>query len=198
MTIQYTGDQIKRLRKAASISQGRLADLMREHGRETWWQTTVSRIERGSQEVRDLEDIEALTDIFDGAGVLRRSVATGDALTDTIDATTRNWVEGEVQKARDAIALAQRANDALAQAQESLDNISRVYGVGGSEAREDNDHGGHDRSVVADLLGLSKEEMDATNREVDKRNEAMHEQFAELLSEEEKAGHGVDSQDPQR
>ena len=42
---------IARLRKEKGISQTKLAVLMREEGANNWWQNTVSRVERGVQDV---------------------------------------------------------------------------------------------------------------------------------------------------
>lgn len=56
-------ENMRILRKRAGLSQGDLAQQMAERGR-PWHQTTVSRIERGSQELDSLQDINALQGIL--------------------------------------------------------------------------------------------------------------------------------------
>ena len=67
------GENMKRLRKAARLSQGELAQMMTDRGRQ-WHQNTVSRIELGRQELDSLGDINALqgilgTELLDGTAL---------------------------------------------------------------------------------------------------------------------------------
>lgn len=71
---------LKKLRRAAGLSQAELAKRMRELGRTNWHQNTVSRIELGKQEVIVLADIRALGEILD-KGILR-DTHLGRMLTD--------------------------------------------------------------------------------------------------------------------
>lgn len=59
---------VVRLRKSAGMSQNVLASAMRDHGHSAWRQTTVSRVERGVQELR-MGEMRALSRIL-GEGVL--------------------------------------------------------------------------------------------------------------------------------
>ena len=63
------GRNVRDLRVASGLSQTALADAMRVAGLEHWRQTTVSRIERGTQ-VINMGELKALEAIV-GEGVLR-------------------------------------------------------------------------------------------------------------------------------
>lgn len=56
-------ENMQRLRKAAKLSQGELAQEMTDRGR-GWHQNTVSRIELGKQELDSLGDVIALQEIL--------------------------------------------------------------------------------------------------------------------------------------
>lgn len=57
------GENIRRLRKAAGLSQVQLADAMRDRGQTHWRQNTVSRVENGRQPL-DLSEFEPLAEIL--------------------------------------------------------------------------------------------------------------------------------------
>lgn len=75
-------ENMRRLRKAAKMSQGALAEKMSEQGR-PWHQTTVSRIEVGSQDLDSLEDVIALQ------GILGPELIDGTPLARGMDASAR-------------------------------------------------------------------------------------------------------------
>lgn len=244
MAIEFTGEQVRRLRKAAGISQGHLAELMREQGQETWWQTTVSRVEKGSQKVTELADIEALTKIFNDAGVLNETIASGDPTRGVIDTAVRDNLTSRLAEAEESVELAEealkRARTSLTMAralvsppagQENLVSqlhaqmelksppgvdepgppkppppqmreVMEEFEKGNIKSKDLQDAlekaaGMHEEdhrpgSVVARVLGISQEEMDRAAQGDERQREALHEKFAELLAEQERAPRGVD------
>lgn len=99
------GDNVRALRKTAGLSQAKLAEKMRESGRSTWWQNTVSRVEHNTQPVEDLEDLEALDDIL-GGGVLR-GTPLGDKLKGLGDRIVWMNIETRLNRAEAALSVAQ-------------------------------------------------------------------------------------------
>lgn len=75
-------ENMKRLRKAAKLSQGELAQLMTERGR-PWHQNTVSRIELGKQELDSLDDVIVLQ------GILGPDLIAGTPLARGMDSSAR-------------------------------------------------------------------------------------------------------------
>ena len=59
------GANIRQLRKQRGMSQTALAEAMREAGQSHWYQTTVSRVELGTQGL-DLDEAGALEDVLGG------------------------------------------------------------------------------------------------------------------------------------
>lgn len=62
------GSNIRYLREELGISQSALAESMREGGQDHWRQTTVSRVERGTQEL-SVGELLALERVF-GPGTI--------------------------------------------------------------------------------------------------------------------------------
>jgi transcriptional regulator with XRE-family HTH domain len=75
-------ENMKRLRKAAKLSQGELAEMMTDRGR-PWHQNTVSRIELGKQELDSLDDVIVLQ------GILGPDLIAGTPLARGMDASAR-------------------------------------------------------------------------------------------------------------
>ncbi|AZL10548.1 hypothetical protein CXR26_16000 [Brevibacterium aurantiacum] len=104
MNDYYIGENVRMLRKSAGLSQAQLAEKMRAAGRDTWWQTTVSRVENNSQAVEDLEDLEVLGDILKG------SVTKGTPLGQRMKVFSEKivWmnIESRLHRAEEALAVA--------------------------------------------------------------------------------------------
>lgn len=105
---------MRELRKAAGLSQGELAERMRDEGRSNWWQNTVSRIELGRQAVVTLADIMALQKI------LGTEVVEGTELSAAMKDVAR---EAFVAKARTEITNISEQIMELSDANERLSKI---------------------------------------------------------------------------
>jgi len=109
-------ENMRRLRKAAKMSQGALAEKMSEQGR-PWHQTTVSRIEVGSQELDSLEDIIALQ------GILGPDLIAGTPLARGMDASARaNFHSAAVEELK---SIYSRLNDL----QQSVHRLATLVGT---------------------------------------------------------------------
>ena len=108
------GFNMRELRKAAGLSQGELAERMRDEGRSSWWQNTVSRIELGRQAVVTLADIMALQKI------LGTEVVEGTELSAAMKDVAR---EAFVAKARTEITNISEQIMELSDANERLSKI---------------------------------------------------------------------------
>lgn len=117
MSDYYIGENVRMLRKAAGLSQAKLAEKMREAGRATWWQNTVSRVEKNSQPVEDMEDLEALGDILDGN--LLKGTPLGGMFKEWSDKVVLANVERRLLSAQEALNAAQQDLDLVAKLVES-------------------------------------------------------------------------------
>ena len=108
------GDNIARLRKRQGLSQTELADGMQDAGQTHWRQNTVSRVERGQQDV-NLDEIQALEEVLDGDVLEDTEFAVKSAAKFAVrDMAVRSRLESaEKLLAHAADALAQATNELL-------------------------------------------------------------------------------------
>ena len=119
------GHNLASVRKERGMSQGQLADTMREAGFAAWRQTTVSRIERGEQKLK-VQEVLALERLFGG------KVTEGTAFTNAakkyltgqqqamkaLDESNLRGVAEALTEAGDELVA---ARDALKKTQDALD-----------------------------------------------------------------------------
>lgn len=130
---QLVADNMRRLRKAAEMSQGALAEAMRERGETHWRQTTVSRVENARQtltmgEHRALEDILG-PEVIAGTELQKSLRKFAGAVSDA--AVT--W-------------RVQRLEELLTEAGEYLDDLKRLLDIqreGRRSARQETARGEH-------------------------------------------------------
>ena len=130
-------ENMRALRKAAKISQGELAEKMAERGR-PWHQTTVSRIERGSQELDSLADITALQDIL-GTELLDYTPLSAGRETDN---------SKRLKETFDLVQKLERIKADLVDLQQAVDDL--ITDIGPVEPRER--LGGNDPEALLDFL----------------------------------------------
>ena len=113
---------IARLRKRAGMSQEALARAMVEAGEGHWRQTTVSRVERGKQELNPGE-MAAL------GGILGGDVMAGTHFSKTMRGVVSSAMRGATR--RELAKIERSLRDAL----DALEGLRKVY-----EAEDDGEH----------------------------------------------------------
>ena len=114
---------MRTLRKRAGLSQGDLAQQMAERGR-PWHQTTVSRIERGTQELDSLQDINALQ------GILGTELLDSTALSAGREADDSKRIEEAIK----IVESLKRIKADLADLQQTIDDL--ITDIGPVRPRE--------------------------------------------------------------
>lgn len=105
------GENIKRRRRELGISQKGLAEKMRERGRDSWHQNTVSRVELGRQDVVVYDDVLALQDIL-GSDLIE---GTGWEPSDRVGAAaTRLMIQTAHKDVQQAMERLERVEGVLA------------------------------------------------------------------------------------
>lgn len=84
------GSNVRFLRQEKGLKQSELAEEMQKVGMENWYQTTVSRVERGSQALTGA-DVIALSKVLGG------DVIVGTALDATLKVAANNLASREVK-----------------------------------------------------------------------------------------------------
>lgn len=118
------GSNVRFLRQERGFTQAQLAEEMQKAGQDHWYQTTVSRVERGSQSLTSAE-VLALNEVL-GSGVMHGT---------DFDATMKNLTNNLLSKAvTDRIAYIEQG---MTEIQRVFNEIQELLGKTGQESHGD-------------------------------------------------------------
>lgn len=141
------GENVRRLRKAAGMSQAELAAAMRERGQLHWRQNTVSRVENGRQPLDFLEleplgeilgnildgtaEAQSISRAFTGRDELATRIAYSDVVTPEFQQAADNMIRAAVPRniregRRELDRLSERLESAIEVLGATRDNLEKA------------------------------------------------------------------------